>query len=259
MDTSIIQIMLIGLVTGLAGLDILVGLTHFHRPVVLGPIIGLILGDVQIGIIVGAMVELSLIGAAPLAGAQPPNVIIAGMSAVFFAISITNLEPEAAVALSLPFAALMQAFVTLMYNLFSVFTAKADKAVEETNFNKITILNLTTLFIVFISYFILSALIASMGEQAQIFVNIIPTWILNGLTIAGGMMPAMGLAILLSIMFKKEYAPFLIIGFVLSAFFGVSIIALTLIAISIAMYDMLINKKIDKNKGGISNGKKAGI
>ncbi len=259
MDISIIQIILIGLVTGLAGLDILVGLTHFHRPVVLGPIIGLILGDVQTGIIVGAMVELSLIGAAPLAGAQPPNVIIAGMSAVFFAISIKNLDPAAAVALSLPFAALMQAFVTLMYNIFSVFTAQADKAVEEVNFNRITRLNLTTLFIVFISYFVLSALIASMGEQAQIFVNIIPAWILNGLTIAGGMMPAMGLAILLSIMFKKEYSPFLIVGFVLSAFFGVSIIALTLFAIAIAMYDMFINKKIDKNKGGISNGKKAGI
>ncbi len=45
MDIGIFQILLIGIITGLAGLDILVGLSHFHRPVVLGPIIGAILGD----------------------------------------------------------------------------------------------------------------------------------------------------------------------------------------------------------------------
>lgn len=258
MDISVFQILMIGLVTGLAGVDILVGLTHFHRPVVLGPIIGAILGDLQTGIIVGAMVELSLIGAAPLAGAQPPNVIIAGMTAVFFAIILNGVDAEAAVALSLPFAALMQAFVTIMYNVFSFFTGKADKAAEEGDLNAITTLNLITLAIVFLSYFIIAAVIASMGEQAQVIVDVIPAWILNGLTIAGGMMPAMGLAILLSIMFKMEFLPFLIIGVVASAFFNVSIIALTLVAVAVAMYDMHINKNISK-KGGGSNVKKTGI
>ncbi len=156
-------------------------------------------------------------------------------------------------ALSLPFAALMQAFVTMMYNVFSIFTVKADKAAESGNLQAITKLNLLTLFIVFISYFIISATIVSMGEQAQSIVNIIPPWILNGLTIAGGLMPAMGLAILLSIMYKKEFLPFLIFGVVASAYFNVSIIALTLIAIAIAMYDMTINK--GNTKGGKPNAK----
>lgn len=254
MEIGIFQILLIGIITGLAGLDILVGLTHFHRPVVLGPIIGAILGDLQTGIIVGAMVELSLIGAAPLAGAQPPNVIIAGVTAVFFAVTLQGVDAAAAVALSLPFAALMQAFVTMMYNVFSIFTVKADKAVENVDLNAITRLNLLTLFIVFISYFLISATIVSMGEQAQTIVNIIPEWILNGLTIAGGLMPAMGLAILLSIMYKKEFLPFLIMGVVASAYFNVSIIALTLIAVAIAMYDMNINKG-NNNKGGKSHAK----
>ncbi len=256
MDISMIQILLIAIVTGIAGLDILVVFTHFHRPSVLGPIIGAILGDLQTGILVGASVELSLIGAAPLAGAQPPNVIIAGMTAVFFAITLNGIDAQAAVALSLPFAALMQAFVTMMYNLFSIFAPWADKSAKNANLNGITKLNLLTMFIVFISYFLITVVVLSMGQNAQSLVDIIPPWILNGLAIAGGLMPAMGLAILLSIMFKKEYAAFLIVGVVLSAYFNVSTIALTLIAIAVALYDLWLNNKIESNKkvGGI-NGK----
>lgn len=77
------EALLIGLLAGLAGVDMFNGLTHFHRPVV-----GLILGDVHTGLLVGGTLELVWMGMVPLAGAQPPNVVIGGIIGTAFAILI---------------------------------------------------------------------------------------------------------------------------------------------------------------------------
>ncbi len=76
MEIGLLQALMLGILAFFAGLDLFNGLTHFHRPVVLGPLVGLILGDLQTGILVGGTLELIWMGLAPLAGAQPPNVII---------------------------------------------------------------------------------------------------------------------------------------------------------------------------------------
>lgn len=76
MEISLLQAFALGLLAFIAGLDMFNGLTHMHRPVVLGPLVGLILGDLHTGILTGGTLELVWMGLAPLAGAQPPNVII---------------------------------------------------------------------------------------------------------------------------------------------------------------------------------------
>ena len=81
-----IKALLIGIWAGIAGVDMFDGLTHIHRPIVTGPIVGLILGDVQTGLIVGATLELVWMGMVPLAGAQPPNVVIGGIIGTSIAI-----------------------------------------------------------------------------------------------------------------------------------------------------------------------------
>lgn len=68
------------------------GLTHMHRPVVLGPLVGLVLGDLHTGILTGGTLELVWMGLAPLAGAQPPNVIIGTIVGTAFAIT-TGVNP----------------------------------------------------------------------------------------------------------------------------------------------------------------------
>ena len=78
--------LLIGLLAGIAGIDLFDGLTHIHRPLVIGPLVGLILGDVYTGLLVGGTLELVWMGMVPLAGAQPPNVVIGGVIGTAFAI-----------------------------------------------------------------------------------------------------------------------------------------------------------------------------
>ena len=50
-------------------------------------------------------------------------------------------------------------------------------------------------------------------------------------------MPAVGFAMLLNIMLKKEYTAFLIVGFVLAAYLNLDVLAVALLGLSIALYD----------------------
>lgn len=53
MEISLLQAFALGIIAFIAGTDMFNGLTHMHRPVVLGPLVGLVLGDLHTGILTG--------------------------------------------------------------------------------------------------------------------------------------------------------------------------------------------------------------
>lgn len=233
----LVQALLIAIWAGIAGVDMFDGLTHIHRPIVTGLIVGLILGDVKTGLIVGGSLELVWMGMVPLAGAQPPNVVIGGIIGTSIAI-LGDLDPQAAIGIAVPFAVAAQAGITLLFTAFSPIMHKADKYAEEANTWGIEKINYYGIAILFISYFICGFLPIYFGaDKAKLIVEMIPPTIIAGLSIAGGMMPAIGFAMLLRIMYKTEYVAFLIGGFVLVTYFKIPILALALIGLSVALYD----------------------
>lgn len=232
-----VQALLIGIWAGIAGVDMFDGLTHIHRPLVTGLVIGLILGDMKTGLIVGATLELVWMGMVPLAGAQPPNVVIGGIIGTSIAI-LAKLEPAAAVGIAVPFAVAAQAGITLLFTAFSPVMHKADKYAAEADTRGIEKINYMGMTVLFVSYFICGFLPIFFGaDKAATIVGMIPTPFIEGLSVAGGMMPAIGFAMLLKIMLKKEYVCFLIGGFVLVTWFKISVIGLALVGLAIAMYD----------------------
>lgn len=237
MGNALIQALLIGIWAGIAGIDMFDGLTHIHRPIVTGLVVGLILGDMKTGLIVGGSLELVWMGMVPLAGAQPPNVVIGGIIGTSIAI-LGKLDAQAAIGIAVPFAVAAQAGITLLFTAFSPVMHKADKYAEEANTKGIDKINYLGMGILFVSYFICGFLPIYFGaDKAAQIVQLIPATFIDGLSVAGGMMPAIGFAMLLRIMYKKEYISFLIGGFVLVAYFKIPILALALIGLSIAMYD----------------------
>ena len=62
---------LVALWAALCGIDKYDVALNFHRPLITGPVIGFILGDVQTGLIAGAAMELAWLGLVPNAGSQP--------------------------------------------------------------------------------------------------------------------------------------------------------------------------------------------
>lgn len=241
-----IEALLLGLLAGLLGVEMFNGIFNIHRPIVTGLLVGLILGDVQTGLITGAALELIWIGAVPVGGAQPPNVVVGGIIGTAFAI-ITKQDPKVSIGIAVPFAVAVQAGITLLFTAFAAVMHKGDKYAEEANTKGIDRINYLGMGILFSFYFIVTFLPIALGaDAAKSIVEMMPTWLTGGLGVAGGMMPAIGFAMLLKIMYRKEYAIFLVIGFVLTTFLKLPIIALAALALCVAIYDYQINKKVDE-------------
>ncbi|MTI49395.1 PTS N-acetylgalactosamine transporter subunit IIC [Sporosalibacterium faouarense] len=251
-----IKALLIAIWAGITGIDLYDGLTHIHRPVVTGLVVGVILGDVQTGLIAGGMLELVWMGMVPLAGAQPPNVVIGGIIGTAFAI-LTKQEPNVAVGIAVPFAIAAQAGITLLFTVFSPVMHKADRYAEEANLKGIDKINYLGMGILFVSYFIVAFLPIYFGaDTAQSVVGKLPETFIAGLSVAGGIMPAVGFAMLLKIMLKKEYVAFLLLGFVLVTYLNLPILAVAILGTAIALYDFYTNKGKgdDSGKEVISDG-----
>src|SRR5690625_120899 len=145
----LVEAILIALWAGIIGIDLYVGLTHIHRPVVTGLVVGLILGDVTTGLIVGGTLELIWMGMVPLAGAQPPNVVIGGVIGTAFGI-IAGQDPNVAVGVAIPFAVAVQALITLLFTSFAPVMHNADKFALEGNYRGIEYINYLGITILFI-------------------------------------------------------------------------------------------------------------
>ena len=185
MDYNFIQILLVFLVTFIAAIDQFSFLESLYQPIVTGMVIGLILGDLQTGLIVGGTYQLMTIGNMPVGGAQPPNAVIGGIMAAILSITL-KLEPTAAVATAIPFSLLGQYAVTLIFSAMSPVMSVADNYAHDANTKGIDRINylamaaIGAIFGLIVVLFFIGG--ATFGEQV---VSAIPEWLMKGLSAAG--------------------------------------------------------------------------
>lgn len=65
-------------------------------------------------------------------------------------------------------------------------------------------------------------------EAIQAFVNMLPEWITHGLSVAGNILPALGFAITMIVIGKKQYLPLFVIGFFIVAYTGLSTVGIAI-------------------------------
>ncbi|MGI9277112.1 MAG: PTS N-acetylgalactosamine transporter subunit IIC [Endozoicomonas sp.] len=236
-EPTLFQGLLVALFAGIAGIDMFNGITHIHRPIVGATVVGLILGDLQTGLLVGGTLELAFMGMVPLGGAQPPNMVAGGIIGAAFAI-ITNVEPHMAVGIAMPFAIAVQSCITLLFTVFSPVMHKCDEMVARGDWRGIEKVNYLGLTVLFTFYSLITFLPIYLGAApAQRMVEAAPQWLMNGLGVAGGMMPAIGFALLMKIMLKKAYVPYLALGFLGVTYLGLPIMAVGMIALAVALLE----------------------
>lgn len=241
-----VQALLVGLIAGLGSFDFQMGSTYLNRPITLGPLVGLILGDLQTGIIVGANLELFFMGAVSIGGYLPPDVIVGGVLGTAFAIS-TNQGPEVALALAMPIALLSLAVGNII-DIIGIFSLRfADKGAEESNPSSIKWTHRFIGFLTVIRRFVLVFLAYRLGVDAmQGVLNAIPEFIITGLGAAAGLLPALGFAMLMKMVIKKELIPFFFIGFVLSSFLNMPTIGIAILGVCYVLvsYGFLSNEPV---------------
>ena len=274
MEITIIQAILVFVVAFIMGIDQFSFLESLYQPIVTCPIIGAILGNFELGVIVGGSYQLIQIGSMPIGGAQPPNAILGGIMATVFAVSLgMEATPEgvgAALGLAIPFAVFGQYAVTLTFTLFSGMMAKADKCAENADVKGIRNINFLEMAFSGALFGILAVAGlyggSALGSTLQNF-SFQFSWVMAGLDAAGGAMKFVGFAILMKVMMSNEMWGFLLAGFAMALLCaanattsGATLILCAFVGAAIAIYDFSINTKIKANAGaGNMGGESDGI
>jgi len=209
------------------------------RPLVAGAIIGLILGDVQTGILIGAAIQALYIGLVTPGLSVPGDVNFAAYVGIPLAL-VSGATPEYAVSLSVPLSFLGVAFIYLVVTVNVLFVHKQEQWIQEGKLNlaaNVPIIGNITQFIVrFIPIFLANYYGATYVTK---LVSIIPTSVGNMFIILGSMLPAVGFGLLLKFLLKNNIELlYFFIGFILIAVFKIAIVPATIIALFLAYIDV---------------------
>lgn len=245
-----IQSILIGLVGYLTTIDErYFGASMMNRPIIVGPIVGLILGDLQKGILIGAALEALFIGVVTIGAALPPDVGVAGTIATALAIQ-SGSGADIAVALAMPFAILAQGLNMLAFTINSFTISRGRRAIQNKKIAEFQKWHFFPL-IVRLPSLILTFLVVHFGTDAtNYFVNAMPEKLMKGFSVASGLLPAVGIAMLIQVMIDKKLAPYYFIGFMMSAYLNIPIVGVSVFAIMIALLVIQAKRNAEKSNIG---------
>ena len=103
-------------------------------------------------------------GLAPLAGAQPPNVIIGTIVGTAFAIT-TGVKPDVAVGVAVPFAVAVQMGITFLFSVMSGVMSRCDRMAENADTRGIERVNYLALLALGTFYFLCAFLPIYFGAE----------------------------------------------------------------------------------------------
>ena len=220
----------------------LLGRLNFEQPLVGATLVGLLLGDVPTGLAVGAAVELVSMGLVQVGAAVPPDMVLGGIVAAAFA-CLTDASAETAMTIAIPVAVLGQLLGIVFRSIIAALTHVADSAIDNGKFKTAYRMHICAGSGLYaIMYFLPIFLAVFVGtDLVQAIVNMVPEWLSTGLNVSTKIMTAYGLALLLTMMIKKGMTPFLFIGFLLAAYLNLSVIAVALIGVCLAVVFMGFN------------------
>jgi PTS system mannose-specific IIC component/fructoselysine and glucoselysine-specific PTS system IIC component len=242
------EAIILGIIGGVVYMESRLGGQHMlDRPIVIGLLVGLFLGDVKTGLIVGGSLELIWMGLMGIGTTTPPDVVVGATIAAGLAIK-NDLPLETTLALAIPIAALAQMIFIAIVTLNSTFCHMADKYAEQGKTKGIekTVFMGAALF--FLSKFIFIAVGYAIGSEViKALVDAIPPVVIQGLTVATGMIPALGVALLLQMTMTKKYIAFFILGFALVGFLNISTVAVTVFGLVAAIIYYQFSKNSQNN------------
>ena len=222
------------------------GFAAWMRPLVSGFVVGIILGDPVQGTVIGATINMIYIGYLAVGGAIPSDMALSGTLGTALAMSL-GLEPDVALTLAVPIGLLGPVINVIKMTANSMVAHWMDKQAEEGNARNVALLNIipsqaATFVLTFIPVFIvmlygvqvIEPLIAFLGDN-----------VLNALSVVGGMMPALGIAMSLVGIFKGDKRPYFFLGFVLSVYLGMDILGIAIIGGVAAYLHIIFTSKVE--------------
>lgn len=239
---SFITILLIAVVALLAGMEGILDEFQFHQPIVACTLIGLVSGYLEEGIILGGSLQMIALGWANIGAAVAPDAALASVASAIIMVkglggatdAQTVIDSAIAVAIPLSVAGL---FLTMVCRTLAIpIVHFMDAAAEKGNFRGIEIWQIIAILMQGVRIAIPAvALCYIPAEAVQAALEAMPAWLADGMSIGGGMVAAVGYAMVINMMATKETWPFFALGFVVACISEITLIGLGVIGVVIAL------------------------
>ncbi|MBS5865577.1 MAG: PTS sugar transporter subunit IIC [Coriobacteriaceae bacterium] len=236
MEVNALQFVLLVLLAGFRAVDMYATQAIPFMHALVCWLAGIILGDPNTGLIVGGTIQLMSMGAAGLGGSSAPDYGMAGIVATVTACITGSGDVSVGLAIGVV-VAMLYVQLDVIFKIYNswVFKVIRGYAVER-DYKKM----LASCFLSHLWLFLQGALpmiiVLAFGKQAVEAINaFMPAWFTGGLSIAAGILPVTGFAILLTFMPVKKFYAFLIAGYVLAAYFGQPVLPIALLGTVVAI------------------------
>lgn len=254
---STISMILVVIIAFLAGMEGILDQFQFHQPLVACTLIGLACGQLEAGVVLGGTLQMIALGWANIGAAVAPDAALASVASAIILMlggqGIAGVDTAIAVAVPLAVAGL---FLTMLARTLAVpIVHEMDKAAEQANFGKMEMWQWVGICMQGLRIAIpAAALLFIPADIVRGFLESMPAWLTQGMTVGGGMVVAVGYAMVINMMATREVWPFFIIGFCIAAISSLTLMAIGLIALAIA----LIYLKLTETSGSTAAGAPAG-
>lgn len=251
MQLNIIQIVLITIIAFLAGCEGILDEWEFHQPLVACTLIGLVAGGdaLRYCIMLGGTLQMIALGWANIGAAVAPDVALAAVASAIILVLGGKFNDEgigSAIAVAVPLA-VAGLFLTMLIRTVSVpIVHRMDAAAAKGDFKSIELWQWIAICLQGLRIAIPALLLLFIPSDAVVAgLNMMPAWLTDGMTIGGGMVVAVGYAMVINMMANKEVWPFFALGFVLAAISQLTLIALGVIAVALALIYLTLSDKAE--------------
>ncbi|RHW52372.1 PTS sugar transporter [Bombilactobacillus bombi] len=234
---TVVTAIILALIAMLANGEYFLGSSMLSRPLVTCALTGLVMGNITQGIIIGATLELAFVGSFSIGASIPPEIISGSVLGTAFAIGAGK-STAIALTLGIPIASLVLVVKNLCFIfILPYFVHKADQYAADGNGKGMDRMNvLGGFFSINLPIGLVVGLSYMFGSSAvKALLAIIPKFIINGLGIATGLLPAFGFAMLMKIMINKKNVTFFILGFALAVYMKVPVTGVAIFGACLAL------------------------
>lgn len=235
------NVMLMAIVTGIwywfsAGLA---GYTLFRMlksPTFIGFVLGLLWGDPTTGIVAGGSIEVIYLGLVAPGGNIPSDKALAALVAIPLVL-MSDMTIEVAISIAVPIGILGVFINNIRRYTNAFFIHMADDFALEGDTKGIwraaTWYPLALGFIIRFPIVFIANLYGA--DLINNLLTIIPDWFLHGMSVMGGLLPALGFATTIFMIGKKEFMPLFFVGFFLIQYFQITTMGAAIFGLAIAL------------------------
>lgn len=205
-------------------------------PLTTGTLVGLFMGDPMTGMLAGANIQLIYLGWISAGGTMPSNTIVAGIFGTAMTI-LSGADPTMAVTFAIPFSMFGLLLNQVYMTVNAAWIHQADKLLDSGKLSGVRFMNFVPSFCMALVLYGIPAfvLVVSGSGWATDLINAVPESVISALQVVGGIMPALGIAMLLNYLGKKKLIPWFFGGFFLTVYSGLGLTAISIFSAIIAL------------------------